>query len=141
MPTIPEATDSICKCFHEAWQDQTPVDWPNVSDRDSVTKLSDGNVAYVAFHVLHENSDQVSLGETGNRVFTREGQLIAQLFVPAGKRGLDEASLLAKAAVDAFEGITFEGVRFHRVSAKTAGLNGNWFQTNISADFEFDEVK
>lgn len=140
MPSLTEATDSICECYNTAWADRTPVEWPNVS-QPAGTKLSDGNVAYAAFHVLHEGSAQMSFGDTGNRVFTREGQFIVQIFVPAGKRGLDESSLLAKAALDAFEGITFGGVRFHQVGAKTVGLRDNWFQVNVSGDFEFDEVK
>jgi hypothetical protein len=140
MPSIPEATDSICECFNTAWANRTAIEWPNVASATG-TKLSEGNDAYVSFHVIHESSDQLSLGETGNRVFTREGQFIAQIFVPVAKRGLDESTLLAKAALDAFEGITFGGVRFHQVGAKTVGPQGNWFQVNVSGNFEFDEVK
>lgn len=140
MPTLPEATESICKCFHAAWADRTPVEWPNVVADDG-QKLSLGNEAYAALHVLHAGGDQHSLGEAGNRVFERAGQVVVQVFVPAGKRGLDEAASLAKAASDAFEGVSFEGVRFHRVGTRTVGLDGNWFQMNVYGDFEFDEVK
>jgi hypothetical protein len=140
MPSLPEATDSICECLNTAWANRTPIEWPNVASTTG-TKLSDGNDAYLSFHVLHENSDQRSLGEVGGRVFTREGQFITQIFVPAGKRGLDESSLLVKATLDAFEGITFGGVRFHQVGAKTVGLKDNWFQVNVSGNFEFDEMK
>lgn len=140
MPSLTEATNSICECFNTAWNNRTPIEWANVVNLGG-TKLSEGNDAYAAFHVIHEGSDQLSLGEAGNRVFTREGQFIAQIFVPVAKRGLEESDLLAKAAIDAFEGITFGGVRFHQVGAKTVGPSGNWFQVNVSGNFEFDEVK
>lgn len=141
MTTIPEATEAICACFHAAWADRTPVEWPNVVPPEGEPKLSQGNKSYAALHIKHEHGDQHSLGEKGNRVFTRDGGLTVQVFVPVGKRGLEEADALAKAAHDAFEGETFGGVRFYRVSTITVGPDGPWFQVNVAADFEFDEVK
>lgn len=141
MPTLPEATEAICQRFNDAWADRTPVEWPNVIPDDGKPKLSHGNVSYASVHIKHEDSDQHTLGEKGNRVFQREGQVIVQVFVPAGKRGLEEADTLAKAASDAFEGETFGGVSYHRVSARTVGLDGPWYQMNVTADYEFDEVR
>jgi hypothetical protein len=140
MPNLTEATETICQCFHTNWADRTQVEWPNVIPENG-QKLSQGNEAYVALHIKHEGSDQSSFGGEGGRVFVRQGQVIAQVFVPVGKRGLEEATQLAKVASDAFEGKTLGGVRFYRVSARTVGPDGPWYQMNVSADFEFDEIK
>jgi hypothetical protein len=70
----------------------------------------------------------------------RWGELTFQVFVPAGKRGLELAGQLAKVALNAYEGSTLDGVRFRRVGLKDVGVNGAWQQTNVTAHFEYDEA-
>lgn len=139
MPNLAMATDAILAAFHEAWADRYPVEWPN--HQPDGPKLSEGDSPWARVTIRHEGSDQASLGEVGGRVFTREGTVTVQVFVPSGKRGLIDADELAMVATNAYEGKTHGGVRFYRVGAKTVGHDGPWFQVNAVADFEFDEVK
>lgn len=141
MPNLAMAEESILSAFHTAWANRTPVEWPNLADQDGKPPLNTGNVSWARFTILHGGSDQHSFGGEGERTFTREGRLMVQIFVPAGKRGLEEATTLAMVAANAYEGKTLGGVRFYRVGSKTVGQDGPWFQVNVSADFEFDEVK
>lgn len=138
MPDLAMATEAICRAFNETWADATPIDWPNVA-RDG-PHLREGNEPWVAIHIKHDGQAQHTLGPVGERTFVGEGQLEVQLFVPAGKRGLADADRLAKLAVSAFRGRTVDGVRFLRVGARTIGNDGPWHQTNVGADFEYDEI-
>ncbi len=137
------AEDTMLAAVFAALPEGTPTDWPN-KDWDTTAQgphPREGLDEWTAVHILHDNSDQQSMGEEGGRVFTRRGSVIVQTFVPAGQRGLAGASALAMAAASAFEGRTIDGVRFYRVGSRTVGRDGAWFQVNVSADFEFDEVK
>jgi hypothetical protein len=139
MPTQAAAEEAICQALYEGLPGKTIV-WPNKLI-DPVEHPREGDAPWAAFHIMHNGSDQHSLGPSGGRVFTRRGGIILQVFVPAGQRGLEEATAFATSAINVFEGTTIEGVRFYRVGSHTVGLDGSWFQVNVRADFEFDEVK
>jgi len=134
------ATDAACALFNEAWADRTPVEWPNLVVDAGAAPLSQGNVPWARVSVLHGGGSQSSLGPEGGRLFEGHGQVVVQVFVPAGKRGLVDADALASAAVSAFRGKTRDGVRFEQVGARTIGNDGPWYQVNVTADYEFDEV-
>ncbi len=140
MTTHAQADEAMCQALQTA---VAPLDlivlWPNVDP--PLPHPREGESAWAAFHISHDGGDQRTLGERGRRTFTRTGGFVLQVFVPAGQRGLEEATALAKPAVDAFEGETLEGVRFRRVGMHTVGRDGAWFQVNVRGDFEFDEVK
>lgn len=143
MPNMAMAEETMLAAAFAALPVGTPVDWPN-KEWDPVAHgphPREGIDAWATVHVLHGGSDQMSMGSDGSRVFTRGGSIVVQVFVPAGQRGLADASALAMAATGAFEGKTIDGVRFYRVGSRTVGRDGSWFQVNVSADFEFDEVK
>ena len=149
MPTLIEATDAVCSTINVAWLANAPalnggtapeVEWPNVQREGP--PLYDGNVAWAKLIVDHDFSDQATLGGVGERVFERAGSFAFQVFVPAGKRGLDQAGRLAMVALNAFEGVTSPGgVRFYRVKPKTVGQRDAWYQFNVEGVFEYDVVK
>jgi hypothetical protein len=66
----------------------------------------------------------------------------AQIFTEFGD-GQVLADSLATVARDAFEGeVTSPGrVIFRNVRAVDVGPDGHWTQTNVLAEFEYDEVK
>jgi uncharacterized protein DUF4128 len=76
-----------------------------------------------------------------DQLYTQLGTVIVQVFVESG-RGLaiaansDPIQLIQKA----FRGVQLAGgVFFMRVSPKEVGRDGPWFQTNVSAVFQYDE--
>lgn len=147
--TPTEAYDAILRPFGKAWREETPalnggeepaVDWPNVIREGP--PLYDGNEPWARVTVRHTEGEQHSLGQKGGRIFERKGVITVQVFVPAGKRGLELAGLLGTVALNAFEGVkTPEGVVFHRVTYKDVGPDGAWYQVNVTAAFEYDHVK
>lgn len=152
MPNLAMAEETMCRVLNEAWQDRTPIAWPNVAWPAATPHPREGEAPWAAFYIRHDGSDQATIAEEGRRTFTRTGGLSLQVFVPAGQRGLTDATALAMVAANAFEGKTVDGVRFYRVGVRTVGadrtevkgqdtLSDAWFQVNVHADFEFDEIK
>lgn len=143
--TDEQAYEAICETFRSSWLSAggslSRVEWTNVADDDGRPPLFDGNGPWARHTVRWVDGDQRTFGEVGARRFERAGTIIVQVFAPAGKRGLDGAHPLAKAARDAYEGVTLGGVRFSRVARVDVGQDGPWYQVNVTAAFEYDEVK
>jgi hypothetical protein len=140
MPTQAQAEEAMCAAVFAGLPAETIILWPN-RDVPEDSHPREGTSPWTAFHINHNGGDQHTLGAAGARTFVRTGSVTLQVFVPAGQRGLEDATTLATAARNVFEGETIEGVRFYRVGARTVGRDGAWFQVNVRADFEFDEVK
>jgi len=139
MPNLTEATDTVCAVFKAAWPSEHKVEWPNA--KVLTPALFDGRDPWARLDVKLDDSQQRTMAEVGSRVFERFGTATVQVFVPAGQRGLDTARALGMVALNAFEGRTVDGVRFVRVKPKDVGPDGHWYQFNVVASFEFDEVK
>ena len=97
---------------------------------------------WVRVLIRHVDGFQSSLvGEAGNRRFTRLGLLTMQLFTPFGG-GLAENDSIASALRAAVEGVsTPNGVWFRNARVAEVGQDGPWFQTNVLAEFEYDELR
>lgn len=141
MPTPAMAEETMCSALYAGMTGGETILWPNKDLPDGTPHPQEGEDAWMAFHINHDGGGQHSLGERGGRTFTRKGGFVLQIFVPAGQRGLEEATALATSAINVFEGETIGGVRFYRVGQRTVGRDGSWFQVNVRGDFEFDEVK
>jgi hypothetical protein len=93
--------------------------------------------------LIHVTGFQATLTDgSGRKRFRRTGFLTVQIFTPTGE-GLSSADILAKLISDAFEGQSSPlGVWFRDVKTNEVGSDdGNWYQTNVVIDFEYDEVK
>lgn len=139
--TIDQARDEIFSTFNEAWKGdsasaQLPVLWPDRSQEPPDTG------AWCRVTLKHTSGRQATLsGEIGSRRFRSTGFVIVQIFTPTGM-GLTLTDQLTKIAVRAFQGVTTaSGVIFRDVRPTEAGQSGNWHQTNVLADFEYDEVR
>lgn len=141
-----QARDEILELFKAAWDttglgvvyDDAPTDTPTRAE------LANENVTgWARATVRHALGQQSSLanGTDGKRRYIREGNFIVQIFTPAGT-GLRTADQYAKVVADALEGQeTPGGVWFRNVSYREVGRDGPWYQTNVSATFQYDEVK
>jgi hypothetical protein len=111
--------------------------WDNVKGDPPAT-----TIPYCRVSIKHVSSRQTTFGEIGCRSFQRNGVVIVQLFTPTGE-GSTQFDTLAKTISEAFEGVsTPNNLWFRRVSPPIeVGKSGEWYQTNISADFEYDQKK
>ncbi len=142
LASLTAARDAILTLFKVAWDAQTPP-VPKLLNDDVKDDLPAGTFPWARIIVRHNTGFQATLaGETGNRRFRRLGLVTVQIFTPYGD-GLDLNDALAKVAVDAFEGksTAADEVLFRNVRSNEVGQDGNWFQTNVFAEFEYDEVK
>lgn len=140
--TRKEAIDEIGALFKAAWDTTgygTRVKYDNVGTT-SVPPAD--QVPWARVSLRHVTSRQASLaGANGTRRFRRTGVLTVQVFEPPG-RGLSGGTDLAKIVQDAFEGITSPGgVIFRDVAINEVGPDGDFYQTNVVAFFEYDEIK
>jgi hypothetical protein len=140
VSTITQARDEILGVFKTAW-DAGGGGAPVLYWDTSQEKPDSG--AWARVTVRHAEGDQATLsGETGNRRFRHFGVVIVEVYTPTGD-GLAASDSLALVAKGAFEGVTTSPGRviFRRARINEIGQDGQWFHTNVLADFEYDEVK
>ncbi len=131
---IQEAVDDIQKMFMDVFSHE--IYWESVQkDRDTTED------PWASASIRHAIGRQQSLGGIGGRDFQRIGTLIIAIYVPGGK-GLQTAYELARISANAYEGITSpNGVWFRDVRIQEIGRDGNYFQINVLAEFEYYETK
>lgn len=139
--TITSARDEILTLFRTTWlaaADSTNV--PLLWDNRAQDIPTSGSFARVS--VRHADGAQATLsGETGLQSHRLEGTVFVQVFTPTGD-GLTTSDKLVEVAMSAFQGKrTAGGVWFRRVRAAEIGPDGAFFQVNVLADFEYDEVR
>ncbi|MCK5131700.1 MAG: hypothetical protein KAR40_06055 [Candidatus Sabulitectum sp.] len=128
--------------FKAAWDTTSHADlvkYPNVSN-DKVPPSAE--VPWCRVNWNDNNKEQATLsGAVGSRRFTSYGILVVQVFVPDGK-GLIGDIDYPKLISDAYEGKrTTSGIWFKNVTIKGIGSDGSFYQTNVIAEFEYDEIK
>lgn len=134
-----QARDEILGQFKTAWDASVfsgapVVYWDKTSADDKPNP--DTTEVWVRMTVRHEIGRNDAIG---NRLFQREGTVTAQLFTRFGT-GLANVDAASKVIVDAYQGqSTSGGVWFRNVRMNEVGQDGQWFQTNILADFEYVE--
>ena len=137
-----QAKDEMSKVFRDAWLADPlsaglPVLYPDVADDPPDA----GSWARVT--VRHSNGGQATLtGALGKRRYRYVGFIAVQIFVERadGEVSIDALAMIVK---NAFEGVTTSPgrVAFYRVRVNEVGQSGVWLQTNVLADFEYDEVR
>lgn len=141
LSSFVEARDEILTLFRTAWIAQAPPVPPVIYGDIESDPPKDGT-AWATAKVLHSISNQATLGESGNRRFRRHGLVVINIYTPAGD-GLVAADAMSKVALDAFEGKTSASgsIWFKNVHMSEGGQDGNWHNSQVMAEFEYDEVK
>lgn len=131
-----DAINEILSLLKAVWD---PLGFPMKYDN---THVDTAGATWARATLRHNTGFQATLaGETGQRRFRRTGTLVVQIFQPPGA-GLSLNPDLAKIVVDAYEGVTSAGgVIFRDVVPNEIGVDGGFFQTNVSVNFEYDEIK
>lgn len=136
--TFQEAKDEIFSLFKSGW-DATGY---SAHYQDVRSQRSSNEEPWAAIFLQHTAGFQSTLnGSQGERTFLRQGFVTVQIFTPVGN-GLQDSYQLAKVVADVFEGAsTPGGVWFRNVRLNEVGRDGEFYQTNIIAEFRYDEVK
>lgn len=137
-----QARDEMLAKFRTAWlADDTSAELP-ILYADIAQEIPESG-AWARIAVRHNIGGAATLGgEVGNRRFRHEGIVSVQVFTEHSD-GLVLSDELTTIAKDAFEGeVTSPGrVIFRNVAINEVGLDGQWFQVNVLAEFEYDEIK
>lgn len=99
---------------------------------------------HARFFIRHAGGQQGSLSDhIGRQKWDRFGTLMVQCFgTLSGGNGLEAATLMATIAQRAYQGKTSQGcIWFRKVSIEEVGPSGGWYQVNVTATFEYDEVR
>ena len=99
-------------------------------------------VSYARILFRHVESEQISMADaTSKRIFERIGLLTLQGFF-AGANGQSVSDEWAQAMLDSLEGLRSPGgIMFRNVRPVEIGNDGDWFNMNVLADFEWDRSK
>ncbi len=137
--TYETANNEILGFFKAAWDPTGLLAlYPNVQG----TKPS-AQVAWARVTVSHGPGGQTALtGGLGSNRFDRFGLVTVQIFIPNGQ-GLSQGYILGKVIADAFEGkSTTSAIWFRNVTPPNEiGPSVEWFQINVTIEFEYDEIK
>jgi hypothetical protein len=140
IANISQARDEILATFRDAWEaDETSAVVPVLYWDIAQDVPNSGPWARVT--VRHSAGNKSSLSnEVGSRRFTYVGTIFVQIFT-VHEDGMVSADVLADIAMRAFEGnVTSGGVIFRQVRLNEVGQDGQWFQTNVLVDFEYDNI-
>jgi hypothetical protein len=141
--TRTEARDEILAQFKTVWDAGPESTGVLVRYPDAPNDPPSTQVSWARVTVQHNpTGGQATLsGAQGKRRYRRFGLVTVQIFTIFGQ-GLVLADRLSETAQVAFEGVsTPGGVIFRSVNAVEIGRSKEWFQTNVVAQFEYDEVK
>lgn len=149
MATVAVARDEIYGIFKDAWDASVDTSsilvlYENVPGEppDDVDTTTGKIPPFARVSVRHFTGQQTTLsGAIGQRTFSREGVVTAQIFTPTGD-GLTQSDVLTEVAKNAFEGArTASDVWFINVRVVEVGPSGAWFQVNVLADFRYDAIR
>lgn len=131
MTTYSEAISEICSKFESVFPHY--IIWENTDGE--IPKTND---PWAMVRIQHTDGGVAALG---SRLYRYSGTAFFYLFIIAG-RGIAPLIPLVTAVKNEFEGSRPpEGVWFSNVRINEIGVNNRWFQVNVLADFEYDEVK
>lgn len=138
--TFLQARDEIIGITHKAWL-LYGLDAANLAFPDKPFTKPTTPITWARIHLQHVNGGAASLGDfQGKRRFMREGFITIQVFVPSGN-GLQDSYPIGNMLVNAYEvAQSALGIWFRNVRANEAGLDGDWQQLNVIAEFSYDEI-
>ena len=119
------------EAFETAWSDQTPIAWDNV-------KYKSESSTFVRFSVQYDDGEQASLGPVGGRLFRHFGMILIQFFTKLNESPSENHGY-AQDVLDFFT-TPLAGVNFKNPSVKSVGVDGNYYQQNVSAEFYIEQT-
>lgn len=152
MPSFDEARDSMLGVFKTKWDADTPAVAGSIPTifYDGIGEEGEKphDAPWARIQIRHSAGSVTGIGKIGGKARTTKlGICTVQVFTPlydddgVTPRGLSLNEELSKIAKAAFENVvTAEDVVFRNVRATEIGPDGPSYQTNVLAEFEYDEI-
>ena len=146
--TRTQVIDALQGAVTAAWNttgfdDRVKYENVGVSSASADAAPFTGNDPWIRSTIRHSlGLGKISLSNAvGGSRWDRRGVLIVQVFTAKGT-GLPGSADLPKVIQGAFEGVSLLSGLVHRtVDVQEIGESGNWYQTNVSITFEYDELR
>lgn len=139
-----EAVDDIHRVFKATW-DLIDLAPPYRVFYEGVGAFNPpaGDVNWARFTVRHLPSVVPPTLSAPTKVYTRNGIVTVQIFaVSSAGQGKVQAGLLAKAVRNALEGVRSPlGVALRNANILEIGEDKTWYNINVTAEFEYHEVR
>lgn len=133
--TLQSVRDTILTHVDSVWADRTVIAWPNTA----FTAPTDAPYAEIA--VIFKAAKQIAWGETGKRLFRRDGMLQCRITVLPDS-GTTTLTNLADAFLGGVEGETLSGgIRFFGGETEDEEEAAVAHSILISVPFSFDVLK
>lgn len=112
-----------------------------IYDDTSSEVPKDGTVTWVRISVKHANGSRSSLGRQDNKSkHTQSGFVFVEIYT-SREDGLVDSDVLSAAFAESFRSPTDGDIWFRDVSEVEMGEDGNWFRTDVIAEFEYDLIQ
>lgn len=137
--THEQSIDEMQGIAKDAW-DTTP--YAGRAEYENVADQIEGDDPWIRPTFRHGPSNQATLAnDRGSRRFRRNGVFNIQVFTEPGL-GLSRSLEMARIILNAYEGETSPGgIIFRNVTINEVGKRGNFYQSNVVGNFEYDEIK
>lgn len=129
------ARDALCAIVDAALAGESlTIVW----DGDGEAPPSDTALSWARVSIRHVDSKQSTLGPVGARKYLTSGLMYVQIFTPLGD-GLSEDDRLAMILLSALRADDTAGLTLRNIRPVETGPDGGWHQTNVIAEFEYEE--
>jgi Bacteriophage related domain of unknown function len=108
---------------------------------DVTGAIPDTSTSHLRAQVDFVDENQVTLGSVNGRRFRVTGLVTVMVMTPYGKGQVD-SDLISGVVKGAFRGVqtASDAITFRRVRIIDVGQSGAWLQTNVLAEFDYDEI-
>ncbi len=102
---------------------------------------TDGTVKWVRISVKHRNGSRASLGRAdGTSKHTQSGFVFIEIYTPR-EGGLVDSDILSTAFAEVLRNFSDGDIWISDVSEMEMGEDGNWFRSDIVAEFSYDLIQ
>lgn len=140
--SLADARDTIISHFQNEWVNNMGLSQQNIFHQNRRSdKPEEGEFTWCRFSLFNTSFNKSSLGNfNGNSQYDRNALLLIELMTPIDN-GIDDVT--TQSILDIYEGgvPSLSGIWFRQVSVNEIGINDNWFQTNITAEVLYNQVK
>lgn len=150
MTTVSQARDYLYELCTITWGTRGPIEYVDRPQPPGINNVIPPAtpIPWMRLRMVHETGFQATLtDDQGKQRYRRTGTFWAQTFAPLGSSLIvpEEGAMLIETALqkpNKVPGVLSEAcVLLTNVRLNEVGSDGHWFQFNVVADFEYDEVK
>jgi hypothetical protein len=112
-----------------------------VYDDTAKTVPTDQSIKWVRISVRHASGSRASLGRADKKSkHTQSGFVFVEIYTPR-EDGLQDSDVLSAAFADNFRNPADGDIWFGDVNEMEMGPDGNWFRSDVVAEFQYDLIQ